>query len=700
MTTSVTFASAASVTAASGARSIVVGDFNGDGKKDLAVANGIEGSVTVLLNNGSGSFSASSFYVGCSPALRSIAVGDFNKDGKQDLVVAARNYGNVLVFLGNGTGGFSSGSSFGVGCSPYFVAVGDFNGDGKEDLVSADRSDDTVTVLLGNGAGSFSSSSSFAVGNSPYFIAVEDFNGDGKKDLVVANRGESTISLLLGNGAGGFASSTSITVGTAPRSIAVGDFNGDGKKDLAVANSGSNNVSILLGNGSGSFSTAVNYSVGSTPRSVVVGDFNGDGKLDLATANADSNNVSLLLGNGSGSFAAAKNFSVGTSPYYLTVADFNGDKKPDLVTANEEGGNLSVLSNTSIFPVTQVGQFINLKNDIFQIGEGALTKVKIKIKIKTRRSGLLNEMGCFAVDDDKGTIDGIAPGAAGYAEKALARSKVIFSVLANNPTGFNSDDLSRILEFDANVKLRFYMVKNSSTSSIKSKFTSTSEIIFSSVSTQQITTLETGGFTIGWKDGSRSDSAFDDLLVSVEETDDDLPIGTGLQGGDEGEAIDCRGLSGDSLISGTFTVNREAMYTNYVGFYRVTDEKGGIDINGDGKADILPGQAGYIQAAINSRLEDIALSVGNQGTGNHKGNFKGGGLYVPFLIVNGGVNAFLDSNSSNDPRVYFTFLGANADKTKHVRMLGDNCFGFEDLYGGGDKDYNDVIVKVNLTISA
>jgi FG-GAP-like repeat/Domain of unknown function (DUF4114) len=682
MTTSVTFTSAVSVTVSSGVRSVVAGDFNGDGKKDLAVANGSDGTVTVLLSNGSGSFSSSSFSVSvCSPAFRSIAVGDFNGDGKQDLVLAGRDYASAFVFLGNGSGGFSSSSYFSVGCSPYFVAVGDFNGDGKQDLVSANRGDNSVTVLLGNGAGSFSFSNSTPVGSSPYFIAVDDFNGDGKKDLAVANRGESTISVLLGNGSGGFGSNTSITVGTAPRSIAVGDFNKDGKKDLAVANSDSNNVSILLGNGSGGFSTAVNYSVGSTPRSVVVGDFNGDGKLDLATANADSNNVSLLLGNGSGSFGTATNFNVGTSPYYLTVGDFNGDKKPDLVTANESGGDISLLSNTSIFP----NKFTNSKDDIFQIGGDELTTIKIKIKIKGRGSKLVNELGVFNVDDDKGTIDGVAPGAAGYQEKALERGKIIFSVIANNPTGFSPDDLSRILEFQGGTQLRFYL-KSQST------------IIFSSTTTQQITTLETGGFTIGWKDGSRGDSAFDDLLVSVAETDEDSPIGTGLQGDDEGEVIDCRDFSSDTLISGSFTVNREASYTNYVGFYQVSDEEGGIDTNGDGTVDILPGQAGYLQAAINARLTDIGLSVGNQGRGSHNSNFKGGGIYVPFLIVNGGVDALLDSNSSNDPTVYFTFLGANTDKAKHVKILGDNTFGFEDLSGGGDKDYNDVIVKINLTV--
>ncbi|MBD2683116.1 MULTISPECIES: DUF4114 domain-containing protein [Nostoc] len=337
-------------------------------------------------------------------------------------------------------------------------------------------------------------------------------------------------------------------------------------------------------------------------------------------------------------------------------------------------------------PTTAVidAKLINSTNDIFKIDASEFTKVNIKIKIKGRSSKLVNELGVFSVDDSLGTIDGIAPGAAGYQEKALSRAKIIFSVITNNPTGFNQQDLSRILQLQGGTQLRFYLK-------------SQSQIIFSDTTTQKITSQSEGGFTLGWKDGSRGDSVFDDLQVNIQQTDEQLPIGTSLQGESEGEALDLRDFGTDSLISGTFIVNREASYNNFVGFYEVTDEDGGIDTNGDGTADILPGQAGYVQAAIKSRMTDIALSVGNQGTANHNGNFKGGGIYVPFLIVDGKVDALLDSNSSNDPTVYFTFLGANTDKTQHVKMLGDNVFGFEDLSGGGDKDYNDVIVKINLT---
>ncbi|WP_062295123.1 FG-GAP-like repeat-containing protein [Nostoc piscinale] len=619
-------------------------------------------------------------------------VGDFNKDNILDL--AYLEYGKLYVAFGNSSGSFNfasaqyysvgSGSSYSY--SPSDVAVGDFNGDGYLDLATANDNSPTVSVLLNNKSGGFSPAITFNVGTYFDDVRVGDFNNDGKDDIAAGGR--SITSVLLGNGSGSFSSYSIIDVGSYlgmyddSEDVTFGDFNNDNILDLVTPNGDANTISVYLGNSSGSFGIPTTYAVGHYPDAVAVGDFNGDGIQDLVSVNYDDNTVSVLLGNGSGSFLNATTFAVGSGPYYVKVGDFNNDGKDDIYTENDNG--ISVLLNNTIFQ----GNLTNPnKDDIFQIGGSKSTKIKIKIQIKGRSSALLNELGVFNVDDSEGKIDGVAPGAAGYQEKALARAKTIFSVLVNNPTGFSPENLSRILEFNGGTQLRFYLKSQGS-------------IIFSSTTTQQITSLSTGGFSIGWKDGSRGNSLFDDLQISVQETNEDLAIGIGLQGKSEGEAIDLREYSSDSLIAGNFSVYREASYNNYVGFYKVVDESGGIDTNGDGTADVLVGDAGYLQAAINQRVTGIGLSVANQGQGNHNGNFAGGGIYVPFLIVNGGVDALLDSNTSNDPTVFFTFLGANSDKTQHVRILGDNTFGFEDLVGGGDNDFNDFIVKINLTASA
>ena len=134
------------------------------------------------------------FGVGSAP--QSVAVGDFNGDGKPDLATANQNSSDVSVLLANGSGGFGVAASFAVGLSPVSVSVSDFNGDGKPDLVAANRDASSVSVLLGDGSGAFAAATSLAVGAGPVSVAVSDFNGDGNPDLVTANRDANSASVL------------------------------------------------------------------------------------------------------------------------------------------------------------------------------------------------------------------------------------------------------------------------------------------------------------------------------------------------------------------------------------------------------------------------------------------------------------------------------------------------------------------------
>ena len=322
--------------------SVAVGDFNGDGIADLAVANSGTNNVSVLLGNGNGTFqSAVNYGAGSEP--NSVAVGDFNGDGKLDLAVANYGANTVSVLLGNGNGTFQTAVSYGVGTNPYSVAVGDFNGDGIADLAVANYGTNNVSVLLGNGNGTFQTAMNTGVGTNPESVAVGDFNGDGIADLAVANYGTNNVSVLLGKGNGTFQAAVNYGAGTGPESVAVGDFNGDGIADFAVANNGANNVSVLLGNGDGTFQTAVSYAAGTNPTSVAVGDFNGDGNLALIVANNGSNNVSVLLGNGNGTFQTAVNYGAGTNPRSVAVGNFNGDGRADVAVANFGSNNVSIL---------------------------------------------------------------------------------------------------------------------------------------------------------------------------------------------------------------------------------------------------------------------------------------------------------------------------------------------------------------------
>src|SRR6266702_3611263 len=286
-----------------------------------------------------------------------IAVGDFNGDGKLDLAVVNFGDWNIYVLLGNGDGTFQAARSVyfaSGGGFPWYVVTADFNGDGKLDLAVSNYGDNSLSVLLGNGDGTFQAPQTTPVGTNPAQVAVGDFNGDGKPDLVVSSVGNNTVSVLLGKGDGTFLPPLVTPVGPNPWYFAVGDFNGDGKLDLAVDDYGcpldcnsspSNTVTVLLGNGDGTFQAPHTFAdPGMThPYFVAIGDFNRDGKQDLVVTNHLFATVSVLLGNGDGTFQAAQDFAVDNDPVYVTVNDFNGDAAPDLAVANLHAIAISVL---------------------------------------------------------------------------------------------------------------------------------------------------------------------------------------------------------------------------------------------------------------------------------------------------------------------------------------------------------------------
>jgi hypothetical protein len=287
-----------------------------------------------------------------------VASGDFNHDGKTD--VATVNTGNsaVAVLLGRGDGTFAAPVTYPLGTESLAAEAGDFNGDGNLDLVVADRSGNAVRVLSGRGDGTFGAPVSYAV-SSPLCLAVADFNGDGKTDLAVSSQSNNTVSVLLNNGAGGFRAPVSYAVGASPIGTEVGDFNGDGKTDIVTANGGGASVSVLLNNGSGGFLPAINSAAGGaygySPFDVAVGDFNGDGKTDLAAVN--SSGGTFLSGNGDGTFAPGASFWTSFGAESVAVGDFNRDGKADLALGFENPYYLYTVYDWSYDPWGEGGPY-------------------------------------------------------------------------------------------------------------------------------------------------------------------------------------------------------------------------------------------------------------------------------------------------------------------------------------------------------
>jgi uncharacterized membrane protein len=365
--------------------SVAIADVNGDGKPDLIIANeeqsknDPQGSISVMLGKGNGTFHAAVNYSSGGQTAHSIAVADVNGDGKLDLVVANGclgtncSTGGVGVLLGKGDGTFKKAVTYSSGAASVFgshLAVGDLNGDGKLDIAVATTGvgcgngcpPGLVGVLLGNGDGTFKKAKTYATGgfDAIGWVAIADVNGDKKPDLVVANYcatecsyppAEGSVSVLLGRGNGTFrAAKTYLSGGNGTASVAVADVNKDGKPDILVANCGplacgpgspGGNVGVLIGNGNGTFKPVVSYPAANSPFNVAAADVNGDGKLDIVVSNWGTPNpatndgaVTVLLGKGNGTFRPAQTFpSGGAEAPSVAVADVNKDGRLDIVLA-------------------------------------------------------------------------------------------------------------------------------------------------------------------------------------------------------------------------------------------------------------------------------------------------------------------------------------------------------------------------------
>jgi hypothetical protein len=322
-----------------GTTGIVTGDINGDGIPDAVTANG-NGSVTVFLGKGDGTFVLkSTLDVGLY--AYEVSIGDFNSDGKPDLAVtdAGENgIGMVTVFLGNGDGSFTQKYTAPTGGLPAAMANGDFNGDGIPDLAIADFAG-KLTILLGNGDGTFANKVSMSLPSGySSTIAVSDLNGDGIPDLVLPGLLGNCVIVLLGKGDGTFGPASQFGVGGFPTSAVTADFNGDGIPDIAAT--GYNSVTILIGKGDGTFTPLPSTSVGpNSSNSAAVVDFNGDGVPDLALTLYPTG-IAVLLGTGDGTFVTS--FYAGGG-YLLAAGDLNGDGVPDLVLGNDNGETIGAL---------------------------------------------------------------------------------------------------------------------------------------------------------------------------------------------------------------------------------------------------------------------------------------------------------------------------------------------------------------------
>ena len=302
----------------------------------------------------------------------------------------------------------------------------------------------------------------------------------------------------------------------------------------------------------------------------------------------------------------------------------------------------------------------------------------------------VSEVGFFKIDGTN-KVRGIAANAAGFAQAALQNGQVIFSGLADNL--LSTADISRQLQLNAGDRLGFYLVQNGTVDAALQK-NDFSNVVFSLDQANpsgrrvlDVTTESNGSYRLKWEQGDAT--VADDLILNLRLQSNPLNnqnLVASIQGDKESELLDLSSFTGQS-VQVNFMIKREAAYNDTVGFYKIEDAQGTVlSVTG---ARIKPGETGYQAAVVQNRITGIDLEVANGQTVSIDKVLQGGAIYAPFLIANANPSS-LNGNFSN---VYTPYALGNSDTTDHVRLLGDNTFGFEDLAGGGDRDFNDVVLK-------
>lgn len=416
---------------------VSVADFNNDGKADLVIADFDSNFLYVRLGNGTDGFTTPAaapiapLPAGYYPTF--LAANDFNGDGKKDVAVAGIAFagsavntttGRVAVALGDGTGGFTVSATLSFNAVPGWIETADFTGDGKVDLAVVNNGSGQLNILQGNGAGSFSlaTGSPIALAAGLVSVASLDFNRDGKRDLVVSNKTAGVLYFLQGNGAGVF---TQVGTAGVPQAgaVAVGDFNSDGRDDIAIVGKFSSNtiigISILLDDGAGGFIVKL-VNTTDFAADLKIKDFDNDGKQDIGMVSTATGTARVLRGAGDGTFSIVGPITLSTAnnpAYSMGVGDFNSDGKLDFATDDYLPQTVNIFLNSCNYaptitttPASVVTSAPGTVANLATVADSDQSAGTLTVKVNNATSATVNNI----------TVSGLTINAAGVVSGTIA----------------------------------------------------------------------------------------------------------------------------------------------------------------------------------------------------------------------------------------------------------------------------------------
>lgn len=418
-----------------------------------------------------------------------------------------------------------------------------------------------------------------------------------------------------------------------------------------------------------------------TTINVLANDSDPNGQpLTITNLNPPARGQVVLNDDGTITYTPNPGFTA-TDTFTYTVSDPDGNASTGTVSVNVAQAEPEPQDITLVEAATDNGLFVT--------NGPAEENIKLKFTLDKAGGVFINEVGVFKLDDESGTVDGLTAADPNYFSTVINSADVIFSRLSETPVLFEENPTRIIDGFSNDDVLGFYLVVNDTTDEVLRDLSTgspTSTVFFSlnglssdGMEHAQITDLGDNTFMVDWEDIlGGGDFDFNDLGFIVAPTLEDAPLGNNLQGQSQQELIDLTAQTGQQ-VQLNFESFSEAFFTESVGFYPVADAAGTVIDPSTGNS-VSPGDANYTQVALAATVAQFDPKS------NGSAVLNGGSIYASYLNVEG-------------QGVFFPFIDANPDGVDHLRLLGDNTFGYEDTLASQnpDFDFNDAVFSVELT---